>query len=355
MHEMNERAEMERLARYVAGECSEQEEAELRAWAGGDPSRLTLLETAQAAWDAAGWPAGSWDAERALPQVKGALARPAPDRLRGRERMAPAARRSAYSQIRPGWAVIAAAVLAGVGFLGAEYFARGAAAPAPVAVQEMVTEKGQRARIRLADGTQVVLGPASRLAMLQDYGVSAREVRLWGEAYFDVVADPARPFRVFVGTSVTQVLGTQFGIRAYPEDPAVRVVVAEGAVSLRPADQEAEGATLEAGELGELSRGAAEVIARVVDPDVHLAWRDGRLAFENTPLTDVTREIERWYGVPVRVGESSIGSLRLTASFRDQSLEVVLDVVAASLDVRWKRVGQTYVFGTRKTTLLADR
>jgi transmembrane sensor len=351
----NNRPDWERLARYVAGECSEQEAAELESWAARDDAHRSLLESLQWTWRAAEWPRGHWEVEGALSRVKSGSTGTFTDRPRIRERAAASVAERKHPRF--GWARVLAlaAVLAAVSVLGSQYFRRDVVPPTPVAVQELVTEKGQRARIRLADGTQVVLGPGSRLETLQNFGAAAREVRLSGEAYFDVPGDPERPFRVYVGSAVTQVLGTQFGIRAYPDDPAVSVVVAEGRVSLRSKDAEGDAAVLEAGMLGELARDGAEVIARPVDPDAQLGWRDGRLTFENAPLSAVARDLERWYDTPVRVGDDTLGSLRLTASFRNQPVEVVLEIVARSLDVDWKRIGDTYVFVPKKTARLVTQ
>ena len=355
----DERPDWEALARHVAGECSDAEAAEVEAWAATRESHRASLETAQRAWAAAAIPGDRWDVEAALSRVKASRGGLLPRRLTAPKWAAARPEPGRFRRMPGAGPLAIAAVLAGVGFLGVVGFphlARSVATPDPVAVRELVTEKGERARVGLSDGTQVLLGPGSRVEILSGFGVSTREVRLTGEAYFDVARDAARPFLVHVRGATTRVLGTQFGIRAYPDEPSVKVVVAEGRVSVRPL-HEARGtaaAILQGGQMGELTPRAGGVTVRPADVDVHLAWRDGRLTFENAPLAEVVREIERWYGIPVRVGDPSLGSRRLTASFRDQPVEVVLEIVAASLEMEWTRVGQTYVFSSRKAGRLAE-
>src|SRR5205823_9940716 len=86
------------------------------------------------------------------------------------------------------------------------------------------------------DGTQVTLAPQSRLRYPADYGAARRELYLDGEAYFQVTPDSQRPLRVHTAASVTEDLGTAFAIRAYADQVATEVVVAQGRVALGRAD-----------------------------------------------------------------------------------------------------------------------
>jgi transmembrane sensor len=352
---MHKRPKWEMLARFVTGECTETERSTLLAWAAMDPSHRAFLRELRRTWEASAYPTERWDVDSGLARVKSwsegrrdtkaVVALPTLPRLRQR-------RFPRFSNAR----LAVAAVLVGLTLGGSFLMLRLRVGSDQVAVQRLVTEKGQRARVDLSDGSEVLLGPASRIEMVSGFGIDSREVRLTGEAYFDVVHDPARPFLVHVRGAVTRVLGTEFGIRAYPEDSAVRVVVAEGRVSLRATEgTDSAVAIVNAGELGELPSGDGPMVTRMVDLDVHLGWRNGRLTFEKAPLSDVAREIERWYGVPVRIDDPALGTLRLTATFRDQPIENVLHVVAVSLELEWVRVGEAYVFVPKRTASLSIR
>lgn len=330
------------LARYFGSECSEAEEEVILTWAAADPSNREQLESTRRAWVAAS-PEEACDVETAWSRVERRIdASDHPERVR----------RHAYSLAsRPmRWAVAASLLVVttvgiyriptGIGLTKAE----------GVATQALITDKAERARLRLSDGSQVLLAPDSRIEVPANFGAESRELRLTGEAFFDVVPDPDRPFRVRAGVAVARVLGTEFNVRAYPDDSRIRVVVAEGEVSLRSETDGSPSAVLHAGELGELDPGDGAVATRKADLDAHLGWRQGRLTFDNAPLAEVVREIERWYGVPVRLGNAELANRRLTASFRDLPVAEVVAVVAASLGLEYTRVGQTYLIRLKDGT-----
>lgn len=353
------------LARYVAGESSEAEKSQVLAWAATDPARRRFLKSVRRSWKAAAHPADVWNVDGALARVKSSAREgrgsPGVTGARSGTDGVPAGPHR-VSRFRPGSRLAVAAVLASVALSGAAYLGVRSIGgggllgrDSQVAVQRLITEKGQRARVDLSDGTEVMLGPGSRIEMLPGFGGESREVRLAGEAYFDVVPDASRPFLVHVRGAVTRVLGTEFGIRAYPDDASVKVVVAEGTVSLRSTQSDSAAAIVHAGELGELPSLDGQVVTRTVDLDVHLGWRNGRLTFENAALSQVAKEIERWYGIPVRIGDASLQSRRLTASFRDQPIEAILEVVALTLELEWRRIGEAYVFFPKSSPTLASR
>jgi transmembrane sensor len=206
------------------------------------------------------------------------------------------------------------------------------------------TVRGGRQELRLADGTRVVLGPASTLRYPAEFGTGPRDVELTGEGYFEVVHDAAHPFRVRAGHAAAEDIGTAFSVRAYPEDSAVRVVVAEGSVALGAAAAGAAPAVpLTPGQLGSLARGSAVPTVRRVNVAAYLGWMEGRLAFDETPLAEVVAQLGRWYDAPFRIADPALASRTLTASFTSEPLADVLAALAPVLDVRFDRVADTIV------------
>ena len=211
-------------------------------------------------------------------------------------------------------------------------------------MREYATAPGQRAMVRLPDGSQVTLSVASRLRYPESFpGAARREIHLEGEAVFEVKHDSRRPFVVHSGDAVTEDLGTTFSVRAYPTDTAVRVVVTEGSVELRarrlPAGR--RGVVLVAGQLGELNRNGNTVVRSEANASRYLAWRDGRLTIDDTPLRIALPELSRWYDLHFVLHDPTLGNRILTASFGGDSVTQTLDLVAAALDARYERVGRT--------------
>jgi transmembrane sensor len=217
-------------------------------------------------------------------------------------------------------------------------------------MREIATTKGQRAEVKLGDGSKVILGVASRLRFPADLGAGARELELEGSAYFEVVHDSARPFLVRTANAVAEDLGTRFVVTAYPENRSTQVVVAEGRVALAGLDPRAERTPLAAGELGQLADGDPAPKVRRVNPAQYTAWTQGELVFRDSPLSNVVAELRRWYDVDLRVGDSSIANVLLTASFNAESLDEALTYITTVMPVRTARTGRHVTLYRRSDT-----
>jgi len=204
---------------------------------------------------------------------------------------------------------------------------------------EYAAAAGHRTTLHLPDGTRVTLGPKSRLRNRADYGRSDRAVYLDGEAYFQVAPDKQRPFRVHTAGSVTEDLGTAFVVSAYTDQIATEVIVTEGRVSLSRADTTvaSRAVVLEARDLGRLDSSGTATVRRGVDVDRYLAWTKGVLAFDGAPLSDVVRALGRWYNVEMRLPDSAVAARRLTATFQNEPIDLVLKRIALTLGLRVER------------------
>src|SRR5882762_11264985 len=207
--------------------------------------------------------------------------------------------------------------------------------------KEYATAPAQRMVIRLQDGTQVTIAPKSRVRYTADFGRAHRDLYLDGEAYFQVAPDSQRPLRVHTAASLTEDLGTAFVVRAYADQVATEVVVAEGRVALSRADTTAvphsPALVLEARDLGRLEPRGVAAVRRGVDVGRYLAWTRGVLAFEGTPLGDVVRTLGRWYNVEIRLADSALATRRLTATFQNESIDQVLKRIGLTFGLRVER------------------
>jgi ferric-dicitrate binding protein FerR (iron transport regulator) len=200
--------------------------------------------------------------------------------------------------------------------------------------------------LRLPDGTLVWLNRRSTLRYPRWFGGSAREVYLEGEAFFAVEKDARRPFRILAGRAVTEVLGTSFNVRAYPEAQAVEVVVASGKVRLGGESTPDRAVQLTAGWTGtyQTSTGHTSRHPRT-DPN-YLSWKTGRLVFENTPAAEVLAALGRHYGITVTLQNQEIANHRVTTAFAHQPLGEALDEIALLLDLTYRRTESTVIFSS---------
>ena len=228
-------------------------------------------------------------------------------------------------------AVIAAAIVLAkrTGYFDRTPFGRHGA----VAERTITTHPGERAQINLADGSRIMLASESTVRYPVDLSGPRREVTLSGEAMFAVAHDAARPFVVRANGAMVQDVGTTFDVRSYPGEARVRVVVVEGSVDLGGSEPAGPTQRLRRGELGRRdAHGAIDI--RVVDPSRYVAWTDGRLLFDETPMREVAVQLGRWYGKPVIIADSALSSRDFTGSFNGEALPNVLAVIAAAVHAR---------------------
>lgn len=167
------------------------------------------------------------------------------------------------------------------------------------AFHEIFIPTGGEYKLTLNDGSRVWLNSQTRLHYPMAFSDGERRVRLTGEAYFEVMPDNNRPFIVETEGQELTVLGTEFNISAYSDDPFVRTALAHGSVKI-VTGHGAE-VTLEPGKQAYLNKGTGEV--RVHDADIEgiLAWRDGFITIDDNTVEQVMRKLSRYYGVEYEI------------------------------------------------------
>jgi transmembrane sensor len=348
----------EGLARFLAGESSPEEEQRIRAQLAGDAERAALvnaLDAALARPDEA--PLSQREVEAALASVMARRELPI-DRAPAPEMIPFTARPSRLAiQGRPRWRSVglraAAAVLLVAGLTVVWRGSRPTEPTAPAgqavaAVNVHLTRAGQVDTVKLADGSTVVLGPESRLALGDDFGRKTREISFEGQAYFDVVHDDARPFVVRTSSATLRDIGTTFTVRS-DSNGGTRVAVTSGAVDMVATRGAASSPTvLHAGDRAEVS-GDSVRVERGAVTGAELSWTRGVLEFRDAPLSVAAKELRRWYGVELVVTDSTIASRRFTATFEHATADEVGRVLAAVLGGSVTRAGDTLRLGAAGT------
>lgn len=208
--------------------------------------------------------------------------------------------------------------------------------------REIKTEKGQRSRIILNEGSVIHLNGDSYLRLPSSFSPGEdRVVYLEGEAFFEITRDDNIRFQVIAAESVTTVLGTRFNVKSYRDDPDVTVVVADGMVSVGYLNQPAiEPAILTRNQKGVIGRGYAPVISDVYDLSIYHGWTQGELVFEHEELSQMISKLERWFGIDIEMpAEKGVfEGRRLTASFSErQPVEDVLQSISLVLGLSIER------------------
>ncbi|XOV94495.1 MAG: FecR family protein [Bacteroidota bacterium] len=157
--------------------------------------------------------------------------------------------------------------------------------------------KGQKSKIFLPDGSIVHLNAGSSIAYSSAFQVE-RKIKLVGEAFFEVKEDPTRPFKVQSSDIVTTALGTSFNVSAYNEDTRITVSLVSGKVKVENiATEEKDTVILTPGYSVNFSRESNEHVIKQIDKKQVIAWKDGVIIFDNTPISKVFHRLGRVYGV----------------------------------------------------------
>jgi transmembrane sensor len=334
----------ERVARYLADEVSDEEREQVRGWMGGHAGDAAMVEALDRSAERLGdVSTGPIDVEAALARVKSRIHDPVVTPIGDGAARQRFAGRALPAERRVGWRIAAAVVVVALGawtwHLARTGTERG---DQQLAVSSYDSGIGKRDTVRLADGTTVILAPRSHLEVSANDGKAEREVELKGEGFFDVVHDDARPFVIHAGGAVIRDVGTSFSVKARDEAP-VRVAVSSGAVLLGSAAGATDsGVVLHSGDAGTVGAKGTVHAMRGGATDDDTAWKDGRLVFREAPLSVVAAEVQRWYGVELRIDSSVArgGGLTHTA-VAGEPVENLLNIMAQTRGARWERRGDT--------------
>lgn len=192
----------------------------------------------------------------------------------------------------------------------------------------------------LPDGTVVSLHAGSQITYPATFDSKIRKVELKGEAYFEVTHDKTKPFIVASGDARVEVLGTKFNVNTKTAAGTMEVVLTTGKVSVFYRRNRQENVLLNPGEKAVLHP-EQKLISKTdnTDPN-YMAWKTRILVFDDETFAQVINTLQNVYQTPVTLADPALSECRVTASFNDQSLESVLQVLKETLDLQVVQKGK---------------
>lgn len=203
-------------------------------------------------------------------------------------------------------------------------------------IKEFAAGRG-RAETLLPDGSQVVLNSGAVIKYPEKFKGKKRAVSLDGEAYFDVAHNASKPFIISTDGIRVEVKGTSFYINTHTLNGDFELVLTSGTVELYFENQAGRERVLNPGEKA-IIHGDEIIISPNTDAN-YMAWKTRKITFNNEPLNSVAATLSKVYQADIRLGNASLARCRLTATFDNQSLESVLNVLKATLDVDVRNSG----------------
>lgn len=192
-------------------------------------------------------------------------------------------------------------------------------------IQTISTGKGRRLQVMLSDGTNVWLNAGSSIRFPLAFG-SERKIETTGEVYVEVHKDKLHRFLAITPRTKVEALGTKFNINTYGSTE--KVVLLEGKIKIK--NDKVDTTLSVPGEAALLGNNFKFEITRAEDvEDIKkvTAWRTGAFTFRKDAMTDALREIERWYGIPVRYKDIPPTVISHTSFPRDLPLPTAIHLL----------------------------
>lgn len=195
-------------------------------------------------------------------------------------------------------------------------------------------------KIDLPDGSKVYLNRNSRLSYRTAFlNNSTRNVRLTGEAFFEIAHDPSKPFIIDAGKANVKVLGTSFNVITENADSEVEVFVKTGKVLLSDKSSD-NSVTLDPGYIGKLDSGKTE---KLINSDQnYLSWNTGKLVYKGQSLDIVFRDLKRVYNMDIVADDTSILGNRWTSPIDYQPQDRIILLICTSFNLSYTKDGDVY-------------
>lgn len=223
---------------------------------------------------------------------------------------------------------------------------------------EISTHNGSKSNIVLPDGSKVWLNAGSKIIYDKDFDETIREVKLTGEAYFDVVHNPQKPFIIHTRAMDIKVLGTEFNVKSYPDEQTTETSLIRGSIEVTLNDKRAGKIILKPNEklvvnnqpsvdtqsvqkekktvksVPIISLGTLNYFS--LDSTIlETSWVNNRLVFEDESFEEIARKMSRWYGVMFYFKDEDIKNMRFTGNFSDETIEEALNAMQITADFRY--------------------
>jgi ferric-dicitrate binding protein FerR (iron transport regulator) len=307
------------ISKYLAGECTPGEKEQVAAWLQASEANRKYVEQVKLLWESAG-------EQKVLIEPDLQLAWRKVDRATSNKVSRPLFKHSL--QLAASFLLIGA-----LGLLLYFYLNH---------PKQLVATTGQHERkeIMLPDGSRIWLNENSRVAYPEKFSGDIREVRLIGEAFFEVARKQEQPFQVHTGKSVTSVLGTSFNIRENGGQ-SIDIHVVSGIVAFYNKEAAAKNIRLQAGETGKLDALSLQPVKGVTRDANFLSWHTLTLHFKNSALQEAIPQLEKFYKKRILLENTALHTCLLTSSFEKRPLVEVLQTLQTIYGLRYQIQGDT--------------
>jgi ferric-dicitrate binding protein FerR (iron transport regulator) len=184
----------------------------------------------------------------------------------------------------------------------------------------------------------VWLNSGTKITYNNNFGNNNREIKLIGQAFFQVTKNKEIPLVVHCNELKVKVLGTRFDVNAYSNNETISVALQSGSVELLHSKNESFQYELVPGEMAQYDIHSKKVFVKKVNVGRITAWTDGILYFNDSPMKEVLIQLERKYNIDIEVKNSKIYNSVFTATIKNETLEEIFRSIGYSCSVRYRIV-----------------
>ncbi len=323
------------IVRLFAGEGSDEEKSTIESWLNQDTENQKLLDELKEIWLSTGLEHNPdrYDVEEAIRQFQ---------EKTGFFTKKISRRKLHYQLLRY------AAILALAAALPASYYFGKKSVSSSDSVTTITCPLGDKTSIILPDSSLVCLNSGSRITFNNNFQNGSRQVYLDGEAFFTVHKNPKNPFQVKTTDLVVEVLGTEFNLKAYPNEKTITTTLVKGclkvyanhnAIKIKPNQK-----------LIYNKRNQEIKLKEVCDLSPEIEWKNGRLVFHNQSLEELREKLERWFDVEIKFGDEQVKARRFTGTLEHESILEAISYFGRSKYVAYKIKDNVITFFTKLQT-----
>ncbi|MDR0575016.1 MAG: FecR family protein [Tannerella sp.] len=226
-----------------------------------------------------------------------------------------------------------------LGILGALYVLNNKDPEEKILSQTIRVPAGQKAEMTLSDGTEIWLNSGSTLIYPEKFSTITREVKLDGEAWFKVKKNKDRRFTVKTSQYDLHVLGTEFNVRAYPQDSLISTALVEGRIGLQ-VHGEKQTVYMSPGQLAvfDVRNNRLEVANKNLT-DVAL-WRNNEIKLNNLSAQNLCSKLEAWYGLQVKTVNQPRENHLYNLTIRNESIEELMELIHKVTPIKYQINGK---------------
>lgn len=205
---------------------------------------------------------------------------------------------------------------------------------------------GTKSKVTLSDGTIVHLNAGSVLEYPPIFNSELREVKLRGEAFFEVTHERKREFVVNTGKISIKVFGTRFNVKNYEIDKSIETTLVEGSVGVFMADDPdmKQVMFLKPNEQAIYEKSSGKLYSKNRDAEMVSIWKDGKYYFEDETLETIVLKLEREFNQPLVIASEELRKEIFTGMFdKNKTIYHMLDLMKRKRGFTYKEVNDTII------------